>query len=75
MAKTVQCYWALVASRLKILSFAYGVSEQVQKQSTTEIEKVRWQFKVQQTANVLRNNLGIASYYQLAPYMDKLKLI
>lgn len=75
MAKTVQCYWALVASRLKILSFAYGVSEQVQKQSGTEIEKIRWQFKVQQTASVLRNNLGIASYYQLAPYMDKLKLI
>lgn len=75
MAKTVQCYWALVASRLKILSFAYGVSDQVQRQSATEMEKIRWQFKIQQTSNVLRNNLGIASFYQLAPYMDKLKLI
>lgn len=72
MAPTVQCMWALAAARVKMLSFAVGINKNTAKQSQSELNRIQWQMRVQQTRNVLRNNLGLSSYYQLAPYLDKL---
>lgn len=70
VAPTLQSYWALAASRMKILAFlclAQSESKRIDNRELTTINKL---MAMQQTRQVMRNNMGIEAYYNIAPYLD-----
>lgn len=75
MADNVQVLWALIASRLKILALSLNLNKHVEKMSTSELERIRWRYRVQNADSALKSNLGLRGYYMLAPYLDRLKMI
>lgn len=71
---TLQCFWALVASRLKFLAFICSAQKAAKRVSGSELRNIARQLQIQQTKNVMKNALGLEAYYQLAPMMDKAEI-
>lgn len=70
VACTVQVYWALTLSRLKILSFLCLIRENPEVVNGGELETVRWLMRINQTKQIIRNNLGMETYYTVSKYLD-----
>lgn len=71
---TLQVFWALVVSRLKILAFLCQVSEDYEVTSRREINTIRWLMEIHQTTRVIKANLGLEAYFDIAPYLDAAKI-
>lgn len=68
---TLQAFWALVVSRIKILAFLCIVQKDYEAINARELGTIRWLMKLNQTKEVIRNNLGMEAYYEVAPWLDK----
>lgn len=71
---TLQCFWALVASRLKFLALICAGQKDAKQASGSELKNIARQLQIQQTKKVMKNTLGLEGYYQLAPLMDKAEI-
>lgn len=67
---TLQVFWALALSRLKILSLLCVVQKDFEKINGTELSNIRWLMSLHQTKQVIRNMLGMETYYKIAMYLD-----
>ena len=70
IAPTVQCYWALVSSRLPMLSFALRTMGNPSVMDRTNVNLIKWSIDLHRTPNVIRNNLPMSAYMQLLPDLD-----
>ncbi len=67
---TLQVFWALSLSRLKILSFLCLVQTEYERINGRELSTVRWLMRLHQTKQVIHNNLGMEAYYAIVKYLD-----
>jgi hypothetical protein len=67
---TLQAYWALTLSRMKVLAFLCLAQNNAEHINGRELETIRKLMRMQETRKVIRNNLGIEAFYQIAPYLD-----
>lgn len=67
---TLQIFWALSLSRLKILSFLCLVQKDYEKINARELTTVRWLMRIHQTRRVIHSNLDMRTYYQIVKYLD-----
>lgn len=67
---TLQAEWALVVSRIKIIAFLCLVQKDAERINTRELSTIRKLLRMQQTRQVIKNNLGFEAYFQIAPYLD-----
>jgi phosphohistidine phosphatase SixA len=67
---TLQSYWALAASRLKMLAFLCLAQSEYKRIDNRELTTIRTLMRMQQTRQVIRNNMGMEAFYEIAPYMD-----
>lgn len=74
VAPTLQCFWALVISRLKVLAYVMGTQRNAAKTMMSEYQNISWMMKIEQTKNVMKNNLGLEAYYHVAPLLDRAKI-
>lgn len=74
MAPTMQCFWALVISRLKVLAYVMYTQRAAESTMGSEYQGIARLLKIQQTKNVMKNNLGMEGYYEIAPLLDKAKI-
>lgn len=70
MSPTLQCFWALGLSRLKFLALYRTAQRNADTASASEFKNIAWQFKIQQVSQVIRNNLGMKAYYEIASLLD-----
>ena len=70
VAPTVQCYWALVASRLPMLSFALRTMGNPRMMDGTNVNLINWSINLHRTPNVIRNNLPLTAYMHLLPELN-----
>lgn len=70
VAPTVQCYWALVSSRLPMLAFALRSMKNPRMVDGTNVNLIQWSINLHKTANVIRNNLPVAQYMQILPELE-----
>lgn len=67
---TLQVFWALSLSRMKILSFLCLAQKDSEVSNARELGTVRWLMRNHQTRQVIRNNLGQVAFYQIVKYLD-----
>lgn len=67
---TLQAFWALVVARVKIVAFLCVAQRDCERINARELETIRWLTKIHQTRQVIKNNMGIEAYYDIAPYLD-----
>lgn len=67
---TLQVFWALAVSRMKIMAFLCLAQKDYAQINARELNTIRWLMRIYQTRQVIRNNLGIEAYYTVAPYLD-----
>lgn len=67
---TLQIFWALALSRLKILSFLCLVQKDYERINGRELGTIRWLMRLHQTRQVTRNNLGMKVFYDISKYLD-----
>lgn len=67
---TLQVFWALAISRMKILAFLCTVQKDYERINARELNTIRWLMKIHQTRMVIKNNLGMEAYYSVAPLLD-----
>lgn len=67
---TLQVYWALTLSRMKILAFLCLVQNDAERINGRELETIRTLMRMQETRKVIRNNLGLEGFYDIAPYLS-----
>ncbi len=70
VAPTVQCYWALAASRMSMLAFALRTMGNPRMMDGTNVNLIQWSINLHRTPNVIRNNLPISSYMQVLPDLN-----
>lgn len=67
---TLQVYWALTLSRMKMLAFLCLVQKDVEVINSKELTNIRKLMRMYQTRNVIKNNLGLESYFDIATWLD-----
>jgi hypothetical protein len=67
---TLQVFWALAVSRMKIMAFLCLVQKDYARINTRELTTLRWLMKLNQTRQVIKNNMGYEAYFNVAPYLD-----
>lgn len=67
---TLQVFWALALSRMKILAFLCTVQKDYERINARDLNTIRWSMKIHQTRMVIKNNLGLEAYYEIAPLLD-----
>lgn len=70
IAQTIQCYWALTISRLKIISFGFRTMGNPKEMDNQSIARVQWSIDLHRTPNVIRNNLPTDMYVQVLPDLN-----
>lgn len=70
MAPTLQCFWALVAARTHMLTFALQSMDDPRRVDGTAVNLIQWSMNLQQTPRVIRNNLPIEAYVHVAPEIE-----
>ncbi|BAW19263.1 hypothetical protein [Ralstonia phage RP12] len=68
---TLQAFWAVVVSRIKIVAFLCMVQKDYEAINAKELETIRWMMNLNQTKQVIRNNLGMEAYFDVAPWLDR----
>ena len=67
---TLQAFWALSISRMKIMAFLCLVQKDYARINARELTTLRWLMKINQTRQVIKNNMSLEGYYSIAPYLD-----
>jgi hypothetical protein len=67
---TLQVFWALAVSRMKIMAFLCLVQKDYARINARELTTLRWLMKLHQTRQVIKNNMGLEAYFEIAPYLD-----
>lgn len=67
---TLQVYWALTLSRLKMLSFLCLVQKDYKRINQRELSTIRTLMRMHETRKVIKNHLGMELYYAVAPWLD-----
>lgn len=67
---TLQVFWALVVARIKIIAFLCAAQKDYAKINAKELNTIRWLMRLHQTSQVLKSNLGLEAYYEIAPWFD-----
>lgn len=70
---TIQCMWALMASRLKMLDFLTRTSRSYKSRNQQELNHINWLFRTHQVKNAIRGNLGVAQFFGVEPYIARLE--
>lgn len=70
VASTLQVFWALSLSRLKILSFVCLAQPDHERIDARELGTIRWLMRIQQTRDVIHANLGMRNFYEIVKYLD-----
>lgn len=70
VAETLQVEWALYASRIKALALLCLVQNDYQRINNRELTTIRKLMQMQQTRQVMKNNMGLEAFYNVAPYLD-----
>lgn len=71
IAPTIQCYWALTISRIKMLAMTLRIMYGMAKfPDTTNVNRIQWSINLHRTPNVVRNNLPIDAYVQVFPDLN-----
>lgn len=67
---TLQVYWALTLSRLKILAFLCLVQKDYERINKNELTTIRTLMRMHETRKVIKANLGYETYFMVAPWLD-----
>lgn len=67
---TLQVYWALTLSRIKVIAFLCLVQKDYERINKKELSTIRTLMRFQETRKVIKANLGMEAYYQVAPWLD-----
>ncbi len=67
---TLQAFWALAVSRMKIMAFLCLVQKDYARINARELTTLRWLMKLHQTKQVIKNNMGLEAYYNVAPFLE-----
>lgn len=67
---TLQAFWALAISRMKIMAFLCIVQKDYERINARQLATIRWLMRIHQTRQVIKHNLGMESYYEIAPLLD-----
>lgn len=67
---TLQAFWALSVSRIKVVALLCLVQRDCERINARELETIRWLMKIHQTRTVIKNNMGMEGFYDIAPYLD-----
>lgn len=67
---TLQAFWALSVSRMKIMAFLCLAQKDSASTNARELNTLRWLMKLNQTRQVIKNNMGMEAYFEVAPYLD-----
>lgn len=67
---TLQVFWAISLSRLKILSFLCLVQNKYEIINGRELGTIRKLMRNHQTKQVIHNTLGMEGYYKVSKYLD-----
>lgn len=73
IAPTIQCMWALMASRMKMLDFLTRTSKTYKSRNQQELNHINWLLKTHQVKNSIRGNLGVAQYFNIEPYIARIE--
>jgi hypothetical protein len=68
---TLQVFWALVTARIKIVAFLCMVQKDYERINAKELNTIRWLMRLNQTKQVMRSNLGLETYFEVAPWLDR----
>lgn len=67
---TLQALWAMVASRIKVMAFLCVAQKNSADINSRELGTIRWMMKTYQVRSVMKANMGMEAYFQIAPYLD-----
>lgn len=72
MAPTLQVFWALIASRIKVLSYLVRSASKYGARtiSSSEINNIHRLIKIQNTDSVMRNILGYDAWFDISTDVD-----
>lgn len=70
MPSTLQVFWALALSRMKIMALLCLVQKDYARINGRELTTIKWLMNLHQTKQVIRNSLGMELYYSIAQYLD-----
>lgn len=72
MASTLQVFWALVTSRIKMLSFLVRANKVSNARAigASEINNIQRLIRIQSTQDVMKNILGFDAWYDIASDVD-----
>jgi hypothetical protein len=68
--ETLQAEWALVLARIKVIAFLCLAQKDYERINNRELTTIRRVLRMQQTRQVIKNNLGMEAYFQVASYLD-----
>lgn len=67
---TLQAFWALAISRMKIMALLCLVQKDYASINARELTTIRWLMKIHQTRQVIKNNLGYEAFFEVASFLD-----
>lgn len=70
---TMQCMWALMASRVKFIDLLISANSRSKDTSQKDINHIRWLLKTHQVKNAIKYNLGVGNFYDVEPYIAKIE--
>lgn len=72
LASTMQCFWALVLARVKMLAYVAVTQKSSEKRHSSEFSNIAYLMKIYQARNSIKGNLGMEAYYEIAPMLDRI---
>ena len=70
IAPTLQCFWALAASRSHMVTFGLQSMGDPRVKDGTNVNLIQWSMNLQKTPQVIKNNMPINAYVHVGPEVD-----